>query len=198
MLISLTCRSSLTSVVGRASVRLPQGSRSRALWSRTLRRLNRAGWLDASELRIGLGCMRLSTDADRDEERCAATIAAAVDAGRDRVRHRARVRPRRRRPRAQRAAAGRACSASVPAPQPQRPDRDEGRDDADRRRLGPRRPRQGDPRRLRGEPRRARRPADRPLPDPRARPADAVADLGARARSPPRRGARQPRRACRT
>ena len=25
-------------------------------------------WLDDSELRIGLGCMRLSTDADRDEE----------------------------------------------------------------------------------------------------------------------------------
>jgi aryl-alcohol dehydrogenase-like predicted oxidoreductase len=38
-------------------------------------------WLDASELRIGLGCMRLSTDEDRDEERALATIAAAADAG---------------------------------------------------------------------------------------------------------------------
>ena len=40
-----------------------------------------AGWLDPSELRIGLGCMRLSTDDDRDEERALATIAAAVAAG---------------------------------------------------------------------------------------------------------------------
>jgi len=39
------------------------------------------GWLDASELRIGLGCMRLSTDADRDEELAVETIAAAVAAG---------------------------------------------------------------------------------------------------------------------
>ena len=35
----------------------------------------------ASELRVGLGCMRLSTDEDRDEERAHATIAAAVAAG---------------------------------------------------------------------------------------------------------------------
>jgi aryl-alcohol dehydrogenase-like predicted oxidoreductase len=40
-----------------------------------------AEWLAPSELRIGLGCMRLSTDADRDLERARATIAAAVDAG---------------------------------------------------------------------------------------------------------------------
>ncbi|HTU96283.1 MAG TPA: aldo/keto reductase [Solirubrobacteraceae bacterium] len=38
-------------------------------------------WLSASELRIGLGCMRLSTDADRDPARAGATIAAAVAAG---------------------------------------------------------------------------------------------------------------------
>ena len=38
-------------------------------------------WLSESELRVGLGCMRLSTDADRDEENALATIAAAVDAG---------------------------------------------------------------------------------------------------------------------
>ena len=38
-------------------------------------------WLDSSELRVGLGCMRLSTDDDRDEERALATIAAALDAG---------------------------------------------------------------------------------------------------------------------
>jgi aryl-alcohol dehydrogenase-like predicted oxidoreductase len=39
------------------------------------------GWLDPSELRIGLGCMRLSTDDDRDERRGLATIVAALDAG---------------------------------------------------------------------------------------------------------------------
>ncbi len=38
-------------------------------------------WLAPTELRIGLGCMRLSTDDDRDERRAHATIAAAVAAG---------------------------------------------------------------------------------------------------------------------
>jgi aryl-alcohol dehydrogenase-like predicted oxidoreductase len=38
-------------------------------------------WLATSELRIGLGAMRLSTDADRDPEQARATIAAAVAAG---------------------------------------------------------------------------------------------------------------------
>ena len=38
-------------------------------------------WLDASELRIGLGCMRLSTDVSRDEALAEETIAAAVEAG---------------------------------------------------------------------------------------------------------------------
>ena len=38
-------------------------------------------WLAPTELRIGLGCMRLSTDSDRDEERAHATIAAAAQAG---------------------------------------------------------------------------------------------------------------------
>jgi aryl-alcohol dehydrogenase-like predicted oxidoreductase len=38
-------------------------------------------WLAPSELRVGLGCMRLSTDADRDLERAQATIAAAAAAG---------------------------------------------------------------------------------------------------------------------
>ncbi|HEV7679880.1 MAG TPA: aldo/keto reductase [Candidatus Dormibacteraeota bacterium] len=38
-------------------------------------------WLDATEIRIGLGCMRLSTDPDRDEEVALATIAAAAAAG---------------------------------------------------------------------------------------------------------------------
>ena len=40
-----------------------------------------SAWLDESEHRIGLGCMRLSTDEDADETRALATIAAAVDAG---------------------------------------------------------------------------------------------------------------------
>jgi aryl-alcohol dehydrogenase-like predicted oxidoreductase len=38
-------------------------------------------WLAPSELRIGLGCMRLSTDVDRDPEQARATIAAALAAG---------------------------------------------------------------------------------------------------------------------
>ncbi len=38
-------------------------------------------WLAPSELRIGLGCMRLSTDADRDPDQAAQTIEAAVGAG---------------------------------------------------------------------------------------------------------------------
>lgn len=38
-------------------------------------------WLAVDELRVGLGCMRLSTDADRDEARALATIVAAAQAG---------------------------------------------------------------------------------------------------------------------
>jgi aryl-alcohol dehydrogenase-like predicted oxidoreductase/predicted kinase len=38
-------------------------------------------WLDPRELRIGLGCMRLSTEEDRDEELAVRTIVAALDAG---------------------------------------------------------------------------------------------------------------------
>jgi hypothetical protein len=38
-------------------------------------------WLDPSALRIGLGCMRFSTDENRDEQLAIATIAAAADAG---------------------------------------------------------------------------------------------------------------------
>jgi aryl-alcohol dehydrogenase-like predicted oxidoreductase/predicted kinase len=49
--------------------------------SRTLTRLTRPGWPAASELRIGLGCMRLSTDEDHDEERALETIAAAAGEG---------------------------------------------------------------------------------------------------------------------
>ena len=51
-----------------------------AAW-RTLRGLKRPEWLDLSELRIGLGCMRMSTDETRDEERALETIAAAAGAG---------------------------------------------------------------------------------------------------------------------
>ena len=43
--------------------------------------MGRTDWLGSAELRVGLGCMRLSTDADRDEERALATVAAAADAG---------------------------------------------------------------------------------------------------------------------
>jgi aryl-alcohol dehydrogenase-like predicted oxidoreductase len=48
---------------------------------RSLHGLSGHAWLDPPELRIGLGCMRLSTDADRDEERAFETIAAAAAAG---------------------------------------------------------------------------------------------------------------------
>jgi aryl-alcohol dehydrogenase-like predicted oxidoreductase len=48
---------------------------------RTLPVLSRPGWLAASELRIGLGCMRLSTDENRDDELALETIAAAAAAG---------------------------------------------------------------------------------------------------------------------
>jgi aryl-alcohol dehydrogenase-like predicted oxidoreductase len=40
-----------------------------------------ADWLATNELRIGLGCMRLSTDPDRDPDRARATIEAALAAG---------------------------------------------------------------------------------------------------------------------
>lgn len=41
----------------------------------------RAQWAGLSELRVGLGCMRLSTEPEQEEELALATIAAAVDAG---------------------------------------------------------------------------------------------------------------------
>jgi len=51
----------------------------------------RAPWLNASDCRGGLGCMRLSTSPDRDEARARATVQAALDAG---FTHRARLRTR--------------------------------------------------------------------------------------------------------
>jgi aryl-alcohol dehydrogenase-like predicted oxidoreductase/predicted kinase len=38
-------------------------------------------WLGPGELRVGLGCMRLSTDEERDDRRALETIAAAAEAG---------------------------------------------------------------------------------------------------------------------
>lgn len=43
--------------------------------------MSESSWLAPSELRVGLGCMRLSTDLDRDEAVGVATIAASIDAG---------------------------------------------------------------------------------------------------------------------
>jgi aryl-alcohol dehydrogenase-like predicted oxidoreductase len=43
--------------------------------------LNPTAWLDPSELRVGLGCMRMSTESDRDPDLAEQTIAAALDAG---------------------------------------------------------------------------------------------------------------------
>ena len=37
-------------------------------------------WLGPGELRVGLGCMRLSTDEERDDRRALETIAAAAEA----------------------------------------------------------------------------------------------------------------------
>ncbi len=48
---------------------------------RTVRSLSRPAWLTDSELRIGLGCMRLMSGEDPDEERALETIRAAVEAG---------------------------------------------------------------------------------------------------------------------
>ncbi len=48
---------------------------------RTLSGLSRPEWLDPSELRVGLGCMRMSTAESRDEELAGETIAAAAEAG---------------------------------------------------------------------------------------------------------------------
>jgi aryl-alcohol dehydrogenase-like predicted oxidoreductase len=39
------------------------------------------GWLDRAELRIGLGCMRMSTDEKRDSALAAETVGAAAEAG---------------------------------------------------------------------------------------------------------------------
>ena len=135
---------------------------ARAAW-RSLRGLTRPVWL------VGVGAphrSRLHAPVDRRGPRRAAR--SRDDRGRrrgghDRLRHRPLVRPDNERLLArappQRAARRRGT------------DRDEGRDDAARRRVGPGRSREDDPRRLRGEPRRSRRPADRPLPvhapDPR-------------------------------
>ena len=47
----------------------------------SLRALSRAAWPDASELRIGLGCMRLSTDEAPRRRPALETITAAVQAG---------------------------------------------------------------------------------------------------------------------
>ncbi len=135
---------------------------------------------------VGLGCMRMSTDDDRNEEQALETIAAAAEAGItvfDTARayggQRAAARPR-----------SPPCEDRC-----HRADRDQGRHVAGRRRLDPRRPCEGDSRRLRGEPRRSRRPADRPLPDPCAGPADTVAHLGACAGPARRRRPRAARRA---
>jgi aryl-alcohol dehydrogenase-like predicted oxidoreductase/predicted kinase len=49
--------------------------------SRTVLSLSRPLWPGESELRVGLGCMRLSTDQERDEGRALETIAAAAEAG---------------------------------------------------------------------------------------------------------------------
>ncbi len=43
--------------------------------------MNAAGWLDVRELRIGLGCMRMSTDEHSDEALAGETVAAAAEAG---------------------------------------------------------------------------------------------------------------------
>ncbi len=142
-------------------------------------------WLSESESRVGLGCMRLSTDEDRDEERAYETIAAAADAGVT-VFDTARAYGDNEQASRQGASALRRGR--------ERADRDQGRHEPARRRVGARWPGSLDPRGLRGEPRSARRPPDRPLSPPRAGSAHAVADLGSCAREARRRRPRRPRR----
>ena len=136
-------------------------------------------WLTPGELRVGLGCMRLSTDDDADDDRALETIAAAAAAGIT-VFDTARSYGDNERLLAR---ALRAC----------------GREDGARvvtkggmARIGtawvPDGRAKDDPRRLRGQPGGARRAADRPLPPARARPADTVAHVDPRARAARRRG----------
>ena len=140
---------------------------------------------------MGLGCMRLSTDENRDGAVALATIAAAAGAGMtvfdtahsyglgaDELGHNEALLAR---------ALRRAGDA--------RADRDEGRHDAHRRSVGAGRSSEGDPFGLRGEPRGAGRPSDRSLSHPRTRSANAVANLRARTRASRRRRPRQARRA---
>ena len=133
-------------------------------------------WLDDSELRIGLGCMRLSTG-DHPERR-AATIAAAAEAGII-VFDTARAYGDNE---TLLARALRACGAHERA----RIVTKGGMTGA----LGSRRPSEVDSRRLRGQSRRARRPADRSLSPARTGSAHAVAHVGAHARAARRRGSR--------
>ena len=133
--------------------------------------------------------MRMSTDDGRDEQLALETIAGGRRGGCDRVRHRTRVRARRVRARSQRAAARPRASGLRRGGD--RAHRDEGRHDTSGWRVGAGRAREGDPRRLRREPRCAGWPVDRPLPDPRSRSADALADLGARAHPTRGRGPRE-------
>ena len=74
------------------------------------------------------------------------------------------------------------------------PDRHQGRYGATAGGVGAGRTSEGDPEGLRGESRGSRRPSDRPLSPPCARPTDAVAHVGQGARAPRGRGARIARR----
>ena len=138
-----------------------------------------SGWLRADELRVGLGCMRL-------DERGPETITAALEAGitvfdtaRAYVGNEELLAASLR---------GRAARVVTKGGMGER--------------LDPGRARADDPRGLRGQPRGARRPFDRPVPAPRARPPHALGDLctrtGASRRRRPRRAdrrrEREPRR----
>ena len=167
-----------------ADARRPRAARDLSRGSVTV-------WLDDSELRLGLGCMRLSTADERDEELGLQTIAAAVDAGIT-VFDTARAYGRDATELGHNETAAGPCPPTV-GRRPAGADRDEGRNGAHGRRVATRWSCPDDPGRLRGEPRGARWAPDRSLSRPRARPADALADDRPRARTAGRGGARASR-----
>ena len=136
-------------------------------------------WLAPTELRIGLGCMRLSTDDDRDDRRAHATIAAATEAGitvfdtaRAYGRDATEVGHNERLLAAALGESGHAGAARIVTKGGMTREGGAWVPDGRAKR---------DPRRLRGEPHRPRRTGHRYLPAACARSTHAMVDVGARA-----------------
>ena len=162
-------------------------SRGRGRAARSLHPRGRAvpmgEWLSPGELQVGLGCMRLSTDEDRDDVRALATVAAALDAGVT-VFDTARAYDRNEQ------LLARALRATE-----KHASRDQRWHEPRPRSTGAGWSRAIDPRRLRGESRGTRRTADRSLPAARTRSRNTAQDVGRGTRAA--RG-RRPRPPCRS